>query len=46
LREGVRWRRTHSWGTSPDQDFVPKGQRSSATTRSRPRGRRPSVPTS
>jgi transposase len=46
LREGVRWRRTQSWGTSPDQDCVPKGQRSSATTRSRPRGRRPSVPTS
>jgi len=44
LREGVRWRRTHSWGTSTDKDFVPKGQRSSATTPSRPRGRRPSVP--
>ena len=25
MREGVRWRRTHSWGTSPDKDFVPKG---------------------
>jgi transposase len=25
LREGVRWRRTHSWGTSSDKDFVPKG---------------------
>ncbi len=24
LREGVRWRRTHSWGTSTDKDFVPK----------------------
>jgi transposase len=24
LREGVRWRRTHSWGTSSDEDFVPK----------------------
>ena len=24
LREGVRWRRTHSWGTSRDKDFVPK----------------------
>ncbi len=44
LREGVRWRRTHSWGTSTDKDFVPKGQRSSATTPSRPKGRRPSVP--
>jgi len=25
VREGVRWRRTHSWGTSTDKDFVPKG---------------------
>jgi transposase len=25
LREGVRWRRTHSWGDSSDKDFVPKG---------------------
>jgi transposase len=25
LREGVRWRRTHSWGTSTDKDFAPKG---------------------
>ncbi len=25
LREGVRWRRTHSWGTSTDKEFVPKG---------------------
>jgi hypothetical protein len=46
MREGVRWRRTHSWGTSTDKDFVPKEQRSSATTRSRLRGRLPSVPTS
>ena len=45
LREGVRWRHTHSWGTSDDPDFVPKGPRSSATTPSRPRGRRPSAPT-
>jgi len=44
LREGVRWRHTHSWGDSSGPDFVPKGQRSSATTRSRPRGRRPSAP--
>jgi transposase len=40
LREGVRWRHTHSWGTSDDPNFVPKGPRSSATTPSRPRGRR------
>jgi len=45
VREGVRWRRTHSWGTSNDPDFVPKERRSSATTRSRPRARRPSAPT-
>jgi transposase len=45
LREGVRWRHTHSWGTSDDVDFVPKEHRSSATTRNRPRDRRPSAPT-
>ncbi len=45
LLEGVRWRHTHSWGTSDDPDFVPKEPRSSATTPSRPRGRRPSTPT-
>jgi transposase len=44
-REGVRWRRTHSWGTSADKDFVPKGRRSSPTTPSHLRGRRPSAPT-
>jgi transposase len=44
LREGVRWRRTHSWGTSDDKDFVPKESRSSATTRRPPQARRPSVP--
>lgn len=43
LREGVRWRHTHSWGTSDDRDFVPKGRRS-ATTLSRLRDRRPSAP--
>ena len=46
LREGVRWRQTHSWGTSHDPDFVPKEPRSSATTHSRPRARRPSAPMS
>ena len=46
LREGVRWRQTHSWGTSNDPDFVPKERRSSATTPSRPRARRPSAPMS
>lgn len=46
LREGVRWRHTHSWGTSQDPDFVPKEPRSSATTPSRRRARRPSAPMS
>ena len=45
LREGVRWRRTHSWGNSSDEDFVPKGRRSSATTRSHRRARRQSAAT-
>ena len=45
LREGVRWRRTHSWGTPRDKDFVPKGRRSLPTTPNHPRGRRPSAPT-
>lgn len=46
LREGVRWRRTHSWGNSSDENFVPKEQRSSPTTRHHQRDRRPSAPTS
>lgn len=45
LREGVRWRRTHSWGTSSDEDFVPKEPQSSATTRSLPKARRRSAAT-
>ena len=45
VREGVRWRHTHSWGTAHDKDFVPKGRRSSPTTASHPTGRRPSAPT-
>ena len=39
LREGVRWRHTHSWSTPRDKDFVPKGPRSSPTTPSRRRAR-------
>lgn len=27
LREGVSWRKTHSWATSEDPDFVPKGRK-------------------
>src|SRR5215472_3817988 len=44
-REGVRWRRTHSWSTPRDQDFAPKERRSSPATRPRPKARRPSAPT-
>jgi len=44
VREGVRWRRTHSWGGSNDRDFVPKERRSSPTTPNRQRDRRPSLP--
>ena len=40
LSERVRWRRTRSWATSTDPDFVPKGHRSSPATPSRPRRRR------
>ncbi len=43
LREGVRWRNTHSWGTPRDKDFVSKERRSSAITRTRPKARRPSA---
>lgn len=45
LREGVRWRQSHSWGTPRDKDFTPKERQSSATTPSRPRARRPCAPT-
>ena len=45
VREGVRWRHTHSWGSSDEQEFVPKERRSSPTTPSPSRGRRPSAPT-
>ncbi len=45
LREGVRWRQTHSPGTPRDKDFLPKERRSSPTTPSHQWGRRPSAPT-
>jgi transposase len=45
VREGVRWRHTHSWGRPRDKDFVSKERRSSAMTRTRPKARRPAVPT-
>ena len=45
VREGVRWRHTHSLGTAHDKDFVPKERRSSPTTPNRLKGRRPSAAT-
>jgi transposase len=39
LAEGVRWRRTRSWTTSKDPEFVPKGQGSSTSTPTRRRTR-------
>ena len=45
VREGVRWRHTHSWGTARDKDFVSKERRSSPTTPSHRKGRRPSAAT-
>lgn len=44
-KEGVRWRRTHTWGTSEDPAFAPKGRGSSPSTRTHPPARRPSVST-
>ena len=32
LTEGMRWRRTRSWITSPDPEFAPKERRSSPST--------------
>jgi len=43
LREGVRWRQTHSWGTPRDKDFASKERWSSATTPLRQKARRPSA---
>jgi transposase len=37
LSEGTRWRRTRSWATSTDPEFVPKGRRSSPSTPARRR---------
>jgi len=34
-KEGVRWRRTHSWAQSTAKDFAPKGRRSSPATPTR-----------
>jgi transposase len=40
LSERVRWRRTRSWVTSTDPEFVPKGRRSSPAPPTRRRRRR------
>jgi transposase len=45
-KEGVRWRRPHSWAHSSAKDFAPKGPRSSLATPPRRRARRPSASTS
>ena len=42
-KEGVRWRRTHSWAESKAKDFAPKGPRSSPAPRTRPTARRPAA---
>jgi transposase len=45
-QEGVRWRRTHAWGTSTAKgakDFAPKGRRSSPAPPTRPRAQRPAA---
>jgi transposase len=39
LAEGLRWRRTRSWITSPGPDFAPKERRSSPSTPTRRRTR-------
>jgi transposase len=36
-KEGVSWRGTHSWTTSTDPEFAPKGRALSASTPTRPR---------
>jgi hypothetical protein len=42
-KEGVRWRRTHSWSESRAKDFAPHGRRSSPAIPTRPQARRPSA---
>jgi transposase len=37
LAEGMRWRRTRSWASSPDPQFAPKERRSSPSTPTRRR---------
>jgi transposase len=46
LDEGMRWRRTRSWITSTDPNFVPKERRSSPATPTRHPKRPWSAPTS
>lgn len=40
LAEKVRWRHTHTWATSDDPEFAPKGRRSSGSTPTRRRAPR------
>jgi transposase len=44
-REGVRWRRTHTWGTSTAKDVAPKERPSSPATPTHRPARRPSAST-
>jgi transposase len=44
-KEGVRWRRTHSWAESKAKDFAPKGRRSSPAPPTHPTARRPCAST-
>lgn len=46
LGEGVRWRSPRPWGESDDPEFVPEGRRSSLSTPTHLRIRRPSAWTS
>src|SRR5262249_5013452 len=44
-REGVRWRRTHSWSSPRDKEFAPTGRPSSPATPPRSTARGRSAPT-
>jgi transposase len=45
LREGVSWRKTHSWAESEDPDFAPKGRKSFGSIRTHRPGRPSSAST-
>jgi transposase len=44
-KEGVRWRRPHSWSERKAKDFAPKARRSSPAPRTRRKARRPAAST-